>query len=238
MTKRHALIMGGLMVGAALAASALTASITSRRHRAQLLDHGNRIAESWEIRYDSLTGAFEERGRTVEGEKELRRRLERTNAELAEELDRQEAEITNLTTTVARLSVGGEVSGTTVPTTELDPAGEGGVRLSPSTTLQYERSRVHLSGELVAYPDGGYFGDLTVEADLWLQTTVARSPSGELLVYAESDIPTLTFTEVDVINNLNDPLTKKPGLFGQVFDAGTLIVGLGAFIAGSLVGNL
>jgi hypothetical protein len=217
--------------GVAFAASAATASLMGRRHRDALLEHGNRVAESWEIRYDSLTGAYEERGRTVEGEKELRRQLEETNASLARRLDDQEATITSLSQTVVELRATGEVA---PDTGETLPNG-GGVRITPRTRIAGSRSTITLSGDLVVRPSGGYFGDLTVEADLWLQTTVARSPSGELLVYAESDLPSVRFTEVEVIDNLNDPLTKKPGLFGQLFDSGSLIVGVGAFVAGVLV---
>lgn len=220
-----------VVAGVAFASSAATANFKDRRHRAALVEHGNRIAESWEIRYDSLTGAYEERGRTVESEKELRRQLEEDNEALANALGDKEATITSLTTQVARLEATGQVEADT----GVVLSDGGGVRITPVTRLDYPRSSVTLSGNLVVRPDGGYFGDLTVEADLWLQTTVARSPSGELLVYAQSDIPTLRFTEVEVINNLNDPLTKKPSLLGQVFDAGTLIVGVGAFVAGVLV---
>jgi len=223
----YVIVVGGVALGA----SAATASFMERRHRDAMLEHGNRVAESWEIRYDSLTGAYEERGRTVEGERELRRQLEETNGALAEALDQKEAEITSLTTTVARLEATGQVE----EDTGVVLGNGGGVRIAPLTQLDYPRSSITLSGDLVVRPDGGYFGDLTVEADLWLQTTVARSPSGELLVYAESDIPTLRFTKVDVIDNLNDPIAKKPSLFGQLFDSGSLIVGVAAFVAGVLV---
>lgn len=226
--------LAALLVGAASAAG-LTSTVLNKRHRDALLDHGNRVADTWEIRYDSLTSSYEERGHTVTSQNSIISELEQTNDELANALGAAEAEALSLQEVLAHVEVNAPVTGEATPATG-DSTQR--VRLLPSTTLTYERSSVTLFGEIDLLPDLTYTGSLSMSADLWLATSVSRLPSGELQVNAWSDVPEIRFTEVEVINNLDDPLAPSGGGF-FLFKPGTWIgVGLGAAAALLLTGGV
>lgn len=222
--------LAALVVGAASAAG-LTSTVLNKRHRDALLDHGNRVAATWQIRYDTLSLSYVERGRTVSRQDEIIDRLEHTNDELANALGTAEAEALNLTEILASVEVTGSVEGASEVRAEA-------VRVMPTTTLSYERSSITLFGEIDLHPDASYTGSLSMSADLWLATSVSRLPSGELRVDAWSDVPEIRFTEVEVIDNLEDPLAPSGGGF-FLFKPGTWIgVGLGAAAALLLTGGV
>lgn len=215
------LIVAALLVGAA-AAAGLTSTLLNGRHRDALLDHGNRVAETYELRYDTLSRSYVERGRTVTRQAEILDQIGETNADLTRSLEQAESTALNLTELLASVEVTGSVEG------EAEDGTAQTVRILPTTTLQYERSRITLFGEIDLAPDRTYSGSLSLSADLWLGTAVSRLPSGELRIDAWSDVPEIRFTEVEVIDNLEDPLAPKGGGF-FLFKPGTWLgVGLGA----------